>query len=405
MTEILIGLPSLSRGPLMDAAIELGAPVMVSATALARWDDYGQVPPGQEFTPIERTIRHATGDTRPPTPAQRKRRMREWRGWNTAALDRVMGTGLRVHLDSAGYVAMSHFNGHIWTPESYINGLASHPAVERFSAMDLCVEVEVAATRADSDERIAKTINLNKQCRRLADDAGAGERLMPVIQGVTPRDYVECYREIAHLVRPGSVIGVGSMCRRQTHGDLGSIAVLDALQRSLPAGIRLHLFGIKSSGAETALMFGDLVASIDSQAYGVRARRIANDMRAADPSFSKTNVFLSQVMRDWYNNQVERMSRPRGFPIQPAMDMGPADRPRTVLDAIEVAVRAQFNDLIMACALDHDQIVGGRMLEESVLEVIPDLPDGVRATDPWRGPEQLPADMVEADWFPDNLAA
>lgn len=405
MAEVIVGLPSLSRGPLLETALELGAPVMISASALAKWEDEGPVPPGYEFTPLERTIREQTGDSRPPTPAQSKRRMRGWRGWNTAALDRMVGTGLQLHIDSAGFVAMARWGGHVWTPEAYILGLAVHPLVHRASAMDLCVEVEVAGTRNEARERISRTINLNKQCRRLADSAGIGDRLMPVIQGVTPRDYVECYHEISHLIRPGSVIGVGSMCRRPTGGDLGSIAVLDALHQALPADVHLHLFGIKSTGAESALMFGDRVASVDSQSYGVRARQIANEERARDPSFSKTNKLVAGVMRKWYLNQVERMAMPRSFAIQPTMELSGTERPATVIDAIELAVRAQFNDLISTGALDHDQIVGGRMLEESVLEVVPELPEGVRALDAWSGPEQLPAEMVEADWFPAELAA
>lgn len=403
--EILIGLPSLSRGPLLNMAIELGAPVMVSASALAKWEDQGPVPPGYEFTPIERLIRDQKGDTRPPTPAQSKRRMRAWNGWNTAALDRLEGLALRVHLDSAGFVAMARWGGVIWTPESYIEGLAAHPIFERFSSMDLCVEVEVAGSRAEADERIARTINLNKQCHRLAKGIGALDRLMPVIQGVTPRDYVACFHEISHLVPKGSVIGIGSMCRRPTGGDLGSIAVLEALDRHLPKDVRFHLFGIKSSGAEAALMWGDRVASIDSQSYGVRARQIANEKRATDPTFSKTNIFTAGVLKDWYHRQVERISTPKQFAVQPAMDLSTADQPSTVLDAIEMAVRAQFNDFIISGALDHDQIIGGRMLEESVLEIIPDLPAGVRALDCWTGLDQLPVEIVEADWFPQSLAA
>lgn len=41
MPRIIVGLPALSRGPLLDMAKEIGAPIMISATALAKWQDDG----------------------------------------------------------------------------------------------------------------------------------------------------------------------------------------------------------------------------------------------------------------------------------------------------------------------------------------------------------------------------
>src|SRR3546814_17347874 len=83
------------------------------------------------------------------------------------------------------------------------------------------------------------------------------------------------------------IIGVGSMCRRAVGGDDGIVSIVDALHRRLPRGIRLHLFGLKSDGAECVADLDGRVASIDSQAYGFRARAIANERRKADPSFSQ----------------------------------------------------------------------------------------------------------------------
>lgn len=406
MARIIIGLPTLSRGPLLDAAIDMKAPVMVSATALSKWEDDGPVPPGYEFTPMEMRIRMATGDRRPPTPAQRRRRMRIWRGWNTGMLDRVMETGLSVHLDSAGFVAMARFNGWFWSPEDYVFGLAAHPAIERFSSMDLCVEVEVAPDRSEVRERIAKTINLNRQCRRLADEAGIAHKFMPVIQGVCAEDYLRCFDAISCVVSPGATIGVGSMCRRPTRGPEGSTAIMEVLDRELPKDVRLHLFGIKSDGAEAACMFGDRIDSVDSQAYGIRARKLANEERAKNPFFSKTNLFTAGVMRSWYEGQTKRMAKPRVFPLQGGMDFGGAEnRPKRVIDALEMVVRTQFNDLIIEGQLDHDQIVCGRMLEESVYDLAGDLPDGVGMTDAWEGSWQLPKDVADMKSLPDVLLA
>lgn len=390
---------------MLETVRRLGAPVMVSASALARWTDDGPVPEGHEFTAFEASIRRRTGDSSPPTAAQRRRRVRTWSGWNTGALDRL-GKGIEVHLDSAGFVAMVLHRGYPWTPESYIDDLCTHQAVTRFSAMDFCCENEIAPDRIEVRERISRTIGLNLRCASLARDAGVAHKLMPVIQGVTADDYVRCFDAISGAVAHGATVGVGSMCRRPTTGPDGSTAILERLDRDLPADVRLHLFGLKSRGAEEACAFGDRINSVDSQAYGVRARRIANDRRGQDPSFSKSVAFVASVMEQWYLGQVARMEAPRLRPAQPELLLPESgERPATVLDAVEIAERERFNRLVEERQLDHDQIVGGRMLEESVLGWLADLPDGVGPMDRWKGNKQLPEEMVEAEWFPHDLLA
>lgn len=391
MARIIVGLPSLSRGPLLDRARQLGAPVMISATALSRWRDDGPVPPGHEFNAMERRIRAQTGDVRPPTPAQRRRRMRHWTGWNTAALDRVSDIGIEVHVDSAGFVVMSIMGGFPWTAESYVGELATHPAIARFSSLDLCVEPEIAPDAYETAERVSKTIRLNRLVARLAEDEGIRHKLMPVIQGADADQYLRCFEGISDLVRDGETIGVGSMCRRPTRGPDGSMAIIERLDRELPPGVRLHLFGIKGDGAEAACAFGDRIDSVDSQSYGVRARRMANDERRCDPAFSKTNAYVADVMAGWYRGQVARLSNPRPQPVQAGLEIGSTPwRPRTVLDALERISREGFNDLIENGDLEHDQIIGGRMLEEDVMELIRDLPTGVSPGDAWTGRHQLP---------------
>ena len=143
-TRIIVGLPHLSDGALLRRAENNGWPVMVSASSLAKWE----------------TIEH------------RGRRARQWKAWNRGPLDRLKDRNIEIHLDSAGYVAMALRGGYDWTPESYVHDLASHPAIHRFSSMDMCVEPEVAPDRMEVKERIARTIALNHRCAAAARDAG-----------------------------------------------------------------------------------------------------------------------------------------------------------------------------------------------------------------------------------------
>lgn len=402
MTKVIVGLPAASRGPMSDMARTLGAPVMLSASALCRWEDQGPVPQGYEFNAMERAIRLQTGDRRPPSDAQRRRRMKRWIGWNTAALDRI--SDLEVYLDSAGFVAMSVHGGHLWSCESYVLDLATSPVVKSFSSMDLCVEPELASDAHAVRERISKTIRLNRECSRLAREAGIHHKLMPVVQGWTADQYVRCFDEISGCVAPGATIGIGSMCRRDTNGPDGAIAILERLDAHVPADVTFHLFGIKNQAAEAAAsIFGARIASIDSQAYGVRARRIANDRRAVEPSFSKSNAFTAEIMREWYERQSRILANPRGRAMQPMMQFGAREAPGMVIDALETIARAQINNLIEMGDLDHDQIIGGRMLEEVIGELACELPGDVRMTDRWTGAEQLPEAIRMEPWFPMEL--
>ncbi|MBS7671431.1 DUF7221 family queuine tRNA-ribosyltransferase-like protein [Croceicoccus gelatinilyticus] len=350
--RIIVGLPALSRGPLLDTALRLHAPVMLSANALAKWR---KEPSG----------------------------IRLFAGWNTAALDRAHELDVELHLDSAGFVAMALKGGYDWSVESYIEDLCAHPAITRFSSMDLCVEPEIAANRHEVEERLSKTINLNWSCHRIAKDLGIPERLMPVIQGANADDYLRVWDKIAGLVRSGATIGVGSMCRRSASGPDGAIEIIDRLDRELPKDVRLHLFGIKSDAAEAACMFQNRIDSIDSQAYGTRARFLANERRKTDPDFSKSNAFTASVMEQWVRKQRARIASPRSMSIQRELPQGKGKAPAgTILDELEALARSQINDLIESGDLDHDQIVGGRFLEEWVMELAAELVPGADLNTP-----------------------
>lgn len=362
MTKLILGLPHLSQGVLYQAALRMGAPVMVSSSCLARW----------------KTIEH------------RGNRAREWQSWNTAPLDRCLNTGLEIHLDSAGFVAMAVRGGYDWTPESYVANLVAHPAVTRASSMDLCVEREVAADRIPVEERIAKTINLNHRCYEAACDLGVDGKLMRVIQGDTADDYLRCFDAIENIIPYGAAIGVGSMCRRPTGGANGAFSIVQALHDRLRPDVTLHLFGVKSDAAQACTVFGDRISSVDSQAYGTRARMRAGEIRKTDPSFSKTDVFVAGVMEEWYAKQSKRLASPRLHAHQAELDMSTQQPKGTVLQALERQVRREFNELIAGGELDHDHYVGGRMLEECILEKLPLLPSGVLPGDAYRGSWQLP---------------
>jgi len=341
----------------------MGAPVLVSANAFSQWKDEGPAPKGYEYSRAQWLDHVARGNTGPILHG-RQRRMRSWNGWNLGPLRNAHKIS-ELWLDSAGFSMMLLENGYPWTPEAYIFGLCARYPWSRFASLDLCVEPQIASDRIEVAERVSKTINLNYTCLKLARDAGIADRLMPVIQGANSSDYLRCFDAMEPMIGEERVIGVGSMCRRNTAGADGIVEIVTALDRRLPKGIKLHLFGLKGDGAEAVADLDDRVFSIDSQAFGVRARRIANDRRRENPEFSKTNAFVAEIMEAWYQNQVRRMGSPNPRPIQHSMDLavGTSGRPRSNIEIAIERAHARINRLIEMGELDADQIVSHHMIE------------------------------------------
>ena len=91
---------------------------------------------------------------------------------------------------------------------------------------------------------------------------------IPVVQGWRLPDYLACVDlyasagvDLAALPR----VGLGSVCRRQSTAEIAVIVTILAAR-----GLRLHGFGIKTSGLR---LYGHLLASADSMAWSYAARR------------------------------------------------------------------------------------------------------------------------------------
>lgn len=189
--KVILGLPYLSSGPLLDKAAALEAPVLVSANSFSRWHDEGEAPKGFEYSRPQWLEHIARGNTGPITHG-RKQRSRRWIGWNLKPL--VNASQLdEIWLDSAGFTMMFLENGYPWSPERYIFGLCAQYPWTRFASLDLCVEEEICHDRIEVGERISKTVALNYKGQMLANDVGIGDRLMPVIQGANADDYLRCF--------------------------------------------------------------------------------------------------------------------------------------------------------------------------------------------------------------------
>lgn len=318
--EIILGLPHLANGALLATARRLQAPVLISANCLSRW-------------------RKADG-------------WREWAGWRTATLANADGLA-SIDLDSAGYTMMVRYGGLPWSIADYMALAASYP-FRRFSSIDYCCEEGVASDREEVLDRISRTIATNRECFARAEDLGIRDRFMPVLQGRTPDDYVRCLDAIEGLILPGTIVGVGSMCRRQIHGPEGLVAVVERLTEILPIGARIHAFGVKGDALPYLMPFAGHIASIDSQAFGIAARR-----DALQRGIPKTDRLVATHMERWFHRQCGRtLAPPATLPEAAERILLPA-RNDDPWEAAIATARAQIRELIETGDLDHNEITAG----------------------------------------------
>lgn len=323
--EIIVGLPGLSEGPLLARARALQLPVLISANSLSRW-------------------RQRDGG-------------REWAGWRLRQLANAHGLA-SIMLDSAGFVLASKYRGLPWTVEDYVEGLAAAYPWRLWASLDHCVEPEIARDREEVLDRIARTVRLNIECHARAIDAGIASNFMPVLQGRQPSDYLRCLDGIAHILRPGQTIAIGSTCRRAVHGEDGLLAVFETLDRHLDSTHPLHGFGIKGPALSHLRAFDHRKITLDSSAFSYAAR-----MSALFDGHAKTNRFVADHMERWTERQYARLARPRsGFqsslPLPP-----PPGPPLTGWETAIAAAREEIRTLVMDGEIAHDQITDAWIAE------------------------------------------
>lgn len=199
-----------------------------------------------------------------------------------------------VALDSSGFVAMRRYGGYRWTFEEYVE-LVARARPTWWAAPDYCCEPEIAHDREEVLERVRETAEALELTRHLAADRGVPAP-MPVLQGWLPDDY----RRSADLMELAPLVGLGSVCRRQLYGPDGILRVIAALDRHLPPGVKLHLFGVKGT-AFARLAEHERVFSVDSQAWDMAARRRHNGV-------SRSVKVRGQFLTDWLDRQQQLMA-------------------------------------------------------------------------------------------------
>lgn len=124
------------------------------------------------------------------------------------------------------------------------------------------IRARTGLTVRDHQQRTVESV---LELRALA--ASETPPIIPVLQGWRLSDYLACvdlYAEHGLDLRTEPLVGVGSICRRQSTEEVGLI--LSTLWR---LGLRLHGFGVKTQGLAR---YGGFLHSCDSLAWSFQAR-------------------------------------------------------------------------------------------------------------------------------------
>jgi hypothetical protein len=187
-TQIRVGVP-LTGGRLVAAARERCYPVLFSANAFAR-----TYPKGHE-------------------------REGSFKGFRLPDVHQF--DGLDAALDSAGFVAAVQYGDYRWSVEDYFDLVQSHPWAW-YASMDYCCEPQIAQDRPLRLLRMAATAHMLGRCRREAAARGLRPP-MPILQGWTPAEYIQCAHWLPLIEWP-ELVGIGSVCRRQVQGGDGILS-------------------------------------------------------------------------------------------------------------------------------------------------------------------------------------
>lgn len=170
-------------------------------------------------------------------------------------------------LDSGGFTELDRHGGWRTTVNEYVEAVALYSAeIGRLAwaaPMDwMCEPHMLAKTGLTVREHQERTVQNYLDLRDLGP-------FIPVLQGWTLDDYEACiglYLEAGVDLWSLSLVGIGSVCRRQSTSEIEEIVW--ALGGA--SGLPLHGFGVKARGLDK---YATALESADSMAWSYQARR------------------------------------------------------------------------------------------------------------------------------------
>ncbi|MFI6818698.1 hypothetical protein ACIBG7_40310 [Nonomuraea sp. NPDC050328] len=177
-----------------------------------------------------------------------------------------------TYVDSRGFTELKKHGRWTITPHAYVDWLRNHREkinLQWAAPQDWMCEPAIihggrfgretfAGTHLSVREHLHRTVDNFLTLRQLAPDL----KIFPVVQGWELDDYLHCvelYAAAGVDLAALPLVGIGSVCRRQSTAEIGQIVTTLA-----GLGLRLHGFGVKTLGL---LRYGSYLTSADSMAW------------------------------------------------------------------------------------------------------------------------------------------
>lgn len=175
-----------------------------------------------------------------------------------------------IYEDSGGYTALTQHGGYPFTPRQYLDLRrrqrdAWGPALKWGAGMDWMCEPEARhRTCLTVAEHQLRTV---QNWEELCSLAAGTDHIIPVVTGYHLHEYADCvelYEKRGHDLRREPIVGVGTLCRRQSTNEVEQIVSM-----LHDHGLKLHAFGVSTPGL---LRIWRYVVSTDSTAWSKVAR-------------------------------------------------------------------------------------------------------------------------------------
>jgi len=208
----------------------------------------------------------------------------------------------KICVDSGGFSELSMFNKWVTNADEYIDELNRLIAlgldIEWASPQDWMVEpIMLEKTGLTVREHQKRTVDNFIYLRSISESI----HIIPVLQGQTIQQYFEhfdMYESKNIQLRKEKVVGVGSVCRRQSSNDI------EHIMRSLfKKGLNLHGFGVKINGLKK---YQKYLVSSDSLAwsYGARYSPLCDKCKIEKPSNKNCANCLNYALQ-WRNKVIK----------------------------------------------------------------------------------------------------
>jgi hypothetical protein len=224
-------------------------------------------------------------------------------------LDRLEEATGDVMLDSGGFTELGKHGRWTWEVPQYVDFcrqvVAGLRRVIWIAPQDwMCEPFMVAKTGLSVRKHIELTVENGLALRAAAPELP----IKYVVQGWAIEDYEYCcslYEAAGVDLAAESLVGVGSVCRRQSADEIAEVfRVLHG------RGLKMHGFGVKTRGFEK---YAQYLTSADSLAWSYQARRHQAPMPGCE---GRGHINCANCLRwalTWYDRRVAQLDRLNGL--------------------------------------------------------------------------------------------